>query len=251
MRNSKEVIDIIKLKRKELNLSQRELARRINIPYSNISRYENYQREFPINDADKFAKALDINLSYLLGIKEQEHPSHSNTSNTVSKITENVEKMSTENKEKTLDFTEELLAEQDKVISIEEYTKVWVVEKASAGTGYSYGDNEGEFMYSDEELPAYDFATLIKGDSMEPKYNDGHVALVRQGYDGINGEVYLIDYNGESFIKKVYNDGDRFRLVSINRKYDDIKIYLDNLDEFTYFNIIGKVISTFEAKIVE
>ena len=123
--------------------------------------------------------------------------------------------------------------------------EVTVTEKAAAGVGYVYGNNETAPYYTDRvSLQPHDFATLVIGDSMEPVYKDGDVALIKSGYDNVNGGIYLIDYDGKSYIKKLYNDGDRFRLVSINRDYDTIIIEIPPGDSI-YFNIIGKVVDSF------
>lgn len=128
---------------------------------------------------------------------------------------------------------------------IHETTPVYVTEKAAAGFGYSYGNNETAPYYTyRSDLHQYDFATLVNGDSMEPKFMDGDVVLVKSGYDNVNGDVYVIDYNGKSYVKKLYNDGDRFRLVSINKKYDNIIIDIP-IDGDIYFNIVGKVVDSF------
>ncbi len=81
MRSSKEIIDIIKRRREELDISQRELARITGISHSAISRYEKYEREFPINDAPVFAKALNLNLNNLIGINDKKNnlPDYFNT----------------------------------------------------------------------------------------------------------------------------------------------------------------------------
>lgn len=81
MRSSKEIIDIIKKRREELDISQRELARITGISHSAISRYEKYEREFPINDAPIFAKALNLNLNNLIGINDKKNslPDYFNT----------------------------------------------------------------------------------------------------------------------------------------------------------------------------
>jgi len=69
LRPSSEVIEIIKNRMKELNLNQKEIAEKTGVSTSAISRYFNGSRDFPINDAPIFAKVLNINLNYLLGIK--------------------------------------------------------------------------------------------------------------------------------------------------------------------------------------
>lgn len=72
LRPSSEVIEIIKNRMKELNLNQKEIAEKTGVSTSAISRYFNGSRDFPINDAPIFAKVLNIDLNYLLGIKTVE-----------------------------------------------------------------------------------------------------------------------------------------------------------------------------------
>lgn len=57
-------------------------------------------------------------------------------------------------------------------------------------------------------------------------------------------KVYVIDYDGKSYVKKLYNDENRFVLKSINKKYSDIIIYTSDIQD-TYFNIVGKVVDSF------
>lgn len=71
MRNSKEIINIIKQKREQLDISQRELAKLTGLNNSTISRYENLQRDFPINDLPIFCKVLGLDLNEVLNIEPQ------------------------------------------------------------------------------------------------------------------------------------------------------------------------------------
>ncbi|PTJ14085.1 MULTISPECIES: helix-turn-helix domain-containing protein [Staphylococcus] len=72
MRTNDEIITIIKTTLKEQNMSLSELARRVGMAKSAVSRYLNLTREFPLNRAEDFAKALHISTEYLLGFKESE-----------------------------------------------------------------------------------------------------------------------------------------------------------------------------------
>jgi len=66
---SKEVIDLIKRLRMRKKMTVEELASRVGISKSTLSRYENGQRDFPINDIGAYAEALDTTVEYLLGIE--------------------------------------------------------------------------------------------------------------------------------------------------------------------------------------
>lgn len=68
MRNSKEIIRIIKKLRENKKMSVEELAKRVGIAKSTQSRYESEQRDFPINDIGLYANALDTTVEFLLDI---------------------------------------------------------------------------------------------------------------------------------------------------------------------------------------
>ena len=165
---------------------------------------------------------------------------------TLTLITETSAKLNDDNQLNVLNYATHLY--EDEQNSIKETLRLYtveVVEGLAAGNGFSYGDNETTLYYTDrEDLRYYDEASLVVGDSMEPDYPDGSVALIQRGYDSLNGQVYAVDYDGKSFIKKVYNEQSHFRLVSINEKYEDIIIDVP-VHEDTHFNIIGKVVDWF------
>lgn len=68
MRNSKEVIAYINELRKQQKMSISELSEKVGMAKSGVSLYFNGKREFPINHAEKFAKALHTNVFDLLGV---------------------------------------------------------------------------------------------------------------------------------------------------------------------------------------
>lgn len=152
----------------------------------------------------------------------------------------NYEQLDDDGKEKLIDISFDMIKESDDI-----YTTVYTIEKVAAGNGYGYTNESSVPYYTDRiDLHNYDFATVVKGDSMIPKFNDGDIILVKTGYDNVNGDIYVIDYDGKSYVKKLYNDGDRFRLVSINKKYENIIIDIPT-DDSVYFNIVGKVVDSF------
>ena len=74
---------------------------------------------------------------------------------------------------------------------------------------------------------------------MEPKYHNGDVALIKKtGFD-YDGLIYAVVYNEETYIKKVYIEEDKVRLVSLNDKYDDIIAPIDEV------RIVGLVTKSF------
>ena len=71
MRNNNEIINIIKDIMASRDISLSELARRLDIPKSSMSRYLNEHREFPVNRVEEFAKALGTTSEYLLGFSDE------------------------------------------------------------------------------------------------------------------------------------------------------------------------------------
>ena len=71
MKNNKEVVEMVKQLTKEQNMSMSELARRVGIAKSAISRYFNGTRELPLNRIEDFAKALHTTSHILLGVEPE------------------------------------------------------------------------------------------------------------------------------------------------------------------------------------
>ena len=122
---------------------------------------------------------------------------------------------------------------------ISQLHKYQVHAKLSAGLGNFYYENyEFDTVYFDKDIP-YDIASWIDGDSMEPKYHSGDVALIKKtGYD-FDGLVYAVVYNEEIYIKKVFLEENTVRLVSINNNYKDIIAPIEEV------NIVGVVTDSF------
>lgn len=75
---------------------------------------------------------------------------------------------------------------------------------------------------------------------MEPKYMNGEVVLIKEtGFD-YDGAVYAVEWDGQTYIKKVYREKDGLRLVSINSKYKDKFAPYDEDPR-----IIGKIVGNF------
>ncbi len=201
------------------------------ITYPRIGKIELLADYFGVNKSDLIEdKAQEV--------KELKIP----TSPLVHKITEKVVKLSTPRKQKVLNYANEQLKEQNnKVITIEgKLFEYRVFEKLAAGNGYSYfNDGNYDTVFYNKDLE-HDFASWVFGDSMEPKFQNGEVVLIKEtGFD-YDGAVYAIDWDGQTYIKKVYREPDGLRLVSLNPKYKDRFAPYDEDPR-----IIGKIVGNF------
>lgn len=129
--------------------------------------------------------------------------------------------------------------ENEKIVSLEEYTKLPMKGYVAAGEPIDLPD---EYSMTDiVSLPKNgaseraDFALKVKGDSMEPLIEDGEIVLVKMQPDSYNGQIVVASIDNTATLKKIYRYPDRIELHSINPKYPPIKIS----SEFTDFRIIG------------
>lgn len=103
---------------------------------------------------------------------------------------------------------------------------VWIKQhqnKAAAGFGYLL-ENDDEWydveVIDNPKVGEADFAVEIDGDSMEPDYRNGDLALIKLDPDVPVGEVGLFVLDGMGYIK----ERGRKCLISINPNYDDIEL---------------------------
>ena len=223
----------LKEARKSAKLSQDALAKKIGRTKSTISRWESGERNPKMFEMVELENALGISAETLMyGTSEIK-------TTTLSEINRVSSKLSEHRQEKVLDFAQAELTDQNKENTIKLFPYN-VQEKLSAGTGYDYdGNGSYDVAYSDKEID-YDFASWVFGDSMLPDYPNGDVALIKVCPFDYDGDVYAVDWDGQSYIKKVYKEEDGLRLVSTNEKY---------ADKFAAFSeeprIIGKVVGSF------
>lgn len=110
----------------------------------------------------------------------------------------------------------------------------------SAGHGNGLWDEyETKEVFTDKDY-LYVVATWITGYSTEPDYQDGEVALIREGDFGYDGAVYAVAWNEQLYIKKVYIEKDGYRLVSINKEYPDKFAPVEDEPK-----IVGKIVGNF------
>lgn len=117
-----------------------------------------------------------------------------------------------------------------------------IISRVSAGKGEYGTDDILDWM----EIPVSlcknsDYATFVKGDSMEPKILDNDLILVQKTSSLENGTIGIFRVQEDVFCKKYYSNPltKEIILKSINPKYDPI--YLDeNFNEDFY--ILGRVV---------
>ena len=201
----------LKARRKELKLTQKEIAEQLGVSFQAYSAWERGIKEPSKEKVSQLENILKVAKGYFTQIE----------------IVRLYHSLSKQGKEKVVLYARNLAQEEQtqKVAPMPERLYEYrVYERMSAGIGASvYDDQNFDTVYFNEEL-AHDFASWVSGDSMEPKYQNGSVALIREtGFD-YDGAVYAVVCNNQTYIKRVYREENGLRLVSINPKYKDIFI---------------------------
>ena len=201
----------LKARRKELKLTQKEIAEQLGISFQAYSAWERGIKEPSKEKVAQLENILKVPKGYFTQIE----------------IVRLYHSLSKQGQEKVVLYARNLSQEEQaqKVTAMPERLYEYrVYERMSAGIGASvYDDQNFDTVYFNEEL-AHDFASWVSGDSMEPKYQNGSVALIREtGFD-YDGAVYAVVCNNQTYIKRVYREENGLRLVSINPTYQDIFI---------------------------
>lgn len=218
--------EALKKRRIELKISQADMARQLNITRQSYFTWENGKTKPNSQNIEKLADILGVSTSYF----ESEY-----------KIVDTYLRLNAINREKVEDYAEELLTiqEENKVVQLYSIKVIDDIE-LSAGLGESiYDESEYVEVFADIDYN-YDIATWIKGDSMEPVYLSGEVALIREGSFDYDGAVYAIVWNERAYIKKVYLEENGYRLVSLNPDYSDMFASAEDNPR-----IVGKIIGHF------
>lgn len=220
----------LKARRKELKMTQKDIADQLGITYQAYSAWERGIKQ-PSREKVKLLEwILNVPKGYFTELE----------------IVRLYKTLSDEGKDQALSHIRRLVQKEqckNTALISEKLYEYHVYEKMSAGIGSSvYNDENYDIVYFDKEL-AHDFASWISGDSMEPIYQNGSVALIREtGFD-YDGAVYAVVCNSQTYIKRVYREEEGLRLVSINPKYKDIFISYDEDPR-----IVGIIIGNFWPK---
>ena len=229
MNKIEEVSLEIKRRREELGLYQEDVVDKlkkegIDISISGLSRIESKERQ-------KIDTALLIALSKILKkdfIKMLGHESEKEPSNVTDEV-------------------------------FESFVTIPLYGMASAGNGLIESEESNiEYINIPKlngNVKKSDFATRVKGDSMEPYYHNGDIIVVdvsNQDIRTLNGKEALIYYDDNKYLKLVYFEpgtGNLF-LRSYNVAYSDIKIENREVETLSCKGTVSMVISMRNRKMI-
>ena len=238
----------IKELRKSKKLTQKNLAELTGFKQNTISNHENGNRQLDETDIRVYAEALGVSPQYLFDSAKPSSIEVTPTP-TTSQIQTIYDQLEPPGQRKVITYAEKLRDEQEKRRKAK---KNEVSEKVVQLYGYDYYDHAtsaGTGQYLNDvrveriELPVdvdADFVIPIKGDSMEPDYQDGDLVFIQTSVDLNDGVIGVFNYNGEAYIKQLVIDEEQAYLHSLNPEYKDMPITPE-----TDFRIIGEVVDIY------
>ncbi|MBF7094755.1 helix-turn-helix domain-containing protein [Streptococcus sp. HF-1907] len=219
----------LKAQRQALGYNQSQVAKALGISRMSYSYWESGKTKPNQKNLKQLADLFQVQETYF----ESEYP-----------IVTTYLQLSDDNKTKAEQYVDQLL--QTQLEAQQKVVQLFAVQvlsdvALSAGRGESLFDEfETETVYSNVEQSGYDLAAWISGDSMEPLYQNGEVALIKANGFDYDGAVYALSWNDSVYIKKLYREKNGFRMVSLNHDYPDRFIPYEDQPQ-----IVGLVVSHF------
>lgn len=132
----------------------------------------------------------------------------------------------------------------DDAVIIKKAVRVPVLGRVAAGIPISAIEDIIDYEEISEKMAHTGtfFALKIKGNSMEPKIENGSIVIVRQQEDAESGSIVIALVNGDDAVcKKLIKSKNGLSLVSLNPAYDPMIFTNSEVDSLPV-KIIGKVV---------
>ena len=244
---------VIKDARKKKKLTKEQLSKLTGYSQNTISNHENGNRSLDEDNIKTYATALGLtsdDLFEALDIKnslENKIMIIDKKQTKIDNLLDMYSQLEESRQTKVYNFAEQQLEEQNsKVVQFPIQNNHEEVQAyLSAGTGIlNYYEADKDIVEVPADAPEHDWIFKIVGDSMKPLFDTGDIVYVdefKQGIDTIqNGRIYVVEVDGEAYIKKVYvyEETKTLRLVSLNKDYIDLLFRFEDSD----IKFIGRVI---------
>ena len=244
--------EIIKKFRDDNELSMDKFAKMSNLSKAYISVLEKNKRpktDKPVTPSipviKSVAEAMNMSFGELFNMLEDNQIISIGADNIVKRINDVSVQLHSERQIKVYDYATEQLNEQKNVVNMSDYIQEeieWYEVKfygsVSAGTGLYLDDEQVETInFGVDMVPnGTDFCLKVNGDSMEPAFHDGDYVFIKREAEFRNGTIGAVIVNREAYLKKIYITDNSIKLVSLNKKYKDIRV--TDSDNFKYVGTV-------------
>jgi phage repressor protein C with HTH and peptisase S24 domain len=211
----------LKYLRAKCNIEQMELAQKIG--KKGGSSVANWEKGIAIPNLEvliQLAHIFDVSVDELVQIPlfESSFPS----------INGLYLQLNRERKQSVYYHARKELNEQNKITKLSDVVEIYGA--VSAGTGEFLSDIEyHESVPFNGEVPPHDYAVTVNGNSMEPMFTDKQIIFVKRTKEARSGQIVIAKYDGSNvYVKKLVIDEQGYRLVSLNKDYNDLIIDNDH-----------------------
>lgn len=248
--------DRLKKIMKEKNLKQVDIINmskpyqeKLGIPMSksHLSQYVNDKSNPDNYKLHLLALTLKVNEAWLMGYEDVEKERQTEDDvDIVTEVNSVTASLEPARQQHVLDYAKHQLTIQEdangKVISLNTYknnptNEVNVNGYASAGTGETLLDEVSFTVELKGYVPPHDIALQVNGDSMTPIFENEEIIFIEKSHEINSGQIGVFIIDGEAYVKKVFIEEERIRLVSLNKQYEDL-YFCDNEG----IELVGKVI---------
>lgn len=203
-----EMSQIIKSRRKDLNLTLEEVGSFVGVGKSTVRKWENGDIENMRRDKiAALAEVLQVSINYLMGWD---------------------------------DVPTKSIFDYKNILPMPKMKKVPLLGTIACGVPILAEENIEDYINMAEDVPA-DYALRCKGDSMiNARIFDGDIVFIRQQPDVADGEIAAVLIEDEATLKRVKKYPGKLVLRPENPLYDDIIITGYELESV---RIIGRAVA--------
>ena len=247
------IAENIKKLRKNHGYTQKDLANILQVKPTAISAWESGRNKPLMDKVTIMATLFNVSTSDIVG------DTFNKNNSILSLINETSSQLNPPRQQKVYEFAKHELEDQNrsnviqgnfgKAVDEDEKQEVSYIGLLSAGHGCPNYDKErplGTVTMRESQIPShYDLAFMVNGNSMHPTFENGEIVFVKLTPHVMNGQIGAVEINGEAFLKKMYVENRRLRLVSLNceRDKNGNRLYPDfYADEYDDLYVIGRVI---------
>lgn len=133
---------------------------------------------------------------------------------------------------------EKLLFHEDD-ITLMQTKRIPILGDTAAGQPIVANREYDEYIDVPMDGRHYDAALRVTGDSMEPGYRVGDLALVRYQDDVDDGQIAVVGLDDEVTLKRIYHMNNSVLLQSDNGKYPPMVF---TAEDYANIHLVGKVV---------
>ncbi len=196
--------------RKQAHISQTDLAGALGVTQQAVGKWENGKSSPDPSTLAQIATLLHTTTDILLGLHRESAETH---------------------------------AAADRFFGGYQESLIPVIGTVKAGYGALAFEEDYGQEYARVKDPANYFYLVVKGDSMEPRIQDGDLALIHRQTTLENGDLGVLVYgdDGEGTLKKYVVRGNSILLQPFNPSYEPLVL---KGEELNHLYVAGKVVET-------